>query len=44
VPFDSPDRNLGILLAEIEQGRIQLPDFQREWRREAASSGLVHTR
>jgi Protein of unknown function DUF262 len=32
MPFDSPDLNLGGLLTEIEQGKVQLPDFQREWK------------
>lgn len=30
--FDSPDLNLGSVLTEIGQGKIQLPDFQREWK------------
>lgn len=29
--FDSTKRNLGELLKEIAQGKIQLPDFQRGW-------------
>lgn len=32
MPFDSPDENLGGLLANVREGRIQLPDFQREWK------------
>jgi hypothetical protein len=32
MPFDSPDMNLGTLLADVGHGRIQLPDFQREWK------------
>src|SRR5262245_44215376 len=32
MPFDSPDMNLGALLQEIGQSKIQLPDFQREWK------------
>ena len=30
--FDSPDLSLGSVLKEIGQGKIQLPDFQREWK------------
>lgn len=30
--FDSPDLNLGNLLSDIGYGKIQLPDFQREWK------------
>jgi uncharacterized protein with ParB-like and HNH nuclease domain len=32
MPFDSPDLSLGALLTDIEQGKVQLPDFQREWK------------
>jgi hypothetical protein len=32
VPFDSPDINLGDLLKDVAAGKIQLPDFQREWK------------
>jgi hypothetical protein len=32
MPFDSPDENLGNLLNDVEAGKIQLPDFQREWK------------
>ena len=32
MPFDSPDVNFGTLLTDIDQGRVQLPDFQREWK------------
>jgi hypothetical protein len=32
MPFDSPDINLGSLLADIAAGKMQLPDFQREWK------------
>lgn len=32
MPFDSPDVNLGILLADAASGKSQLPDFQREWK------------
>jgi hypothetical protein len=32
MPFDSPDENLGGLLNSVQDGRIQLPDFQREWK------------
>lgn len=32
MPFDSPDLNLGGILKDIEVGKIQLPDFQREWK------------
>jgi uncharacterized protein with ParB-like and HNH nuclease domain len=32
MPFDSPDLNLGSLLGDIEHGKVQLPDFQREWK------------
>src|SRR5437764_124250 len=32
VPFDSPDINLGLLMADVAAGKVQLPDFQREWK------------
>jgi len=32
VGFDSPDLSLNGLLADIAAGKIQLPDFQREWK------------
>ncbi len=32
VPFESPDVPLGDLLAQVAAGKIQLPDFQREWK------------
>jgi len=32
VPFDSPDLNLGAMLEDVRLGKIQLPDFQREWK------------
>jgi len=32
MPFDSPDVNLGTLLQDVETGKVQLPDFQREWK------------
>ncbi|HEX8086137.1 MAG TPA: DUF262 domain-containing protein [Solirubrobacteraceae bacterium] len=32
MPFDSPDVNLGALLEDVHCGKIQLPDFQREWK------------
>lgn len=32
MPFDSPDRPLGELLTNIAKGKLQLPDFQREWK------------
>lgn len=31
-PFDSPDLNLGELLKSVTNGKVQLPDFQREWK------------
>jgi len=30
--FDSPDENLNDLLTRIATGKLQLPDFQREWK------------
>lgn len=32
MPFDSPDVNLGKLLGDIDEGKVQLPDFQRDWK------------
>src|SRR5687767_5252357 len=32
MPFESPDWPLGELLRDIGSGRVQLPDFQREWK------------
>jgi hypothetical protein len=32
MPFDSPDMNLGTLLSEVGSGKVQLPDFQRDWK------------
>lgn len=32
MPFDSPDINLGNLLDDVRVGKVQLPDFQREWK------------
>ena len=32
MPFDSPDLNLGALLEDIRLGKVQLPDFPREWK------------
>jgi hypothetical protein len=32
VPFESPDENLGDLLGRVAAGKVQLPDFQREWK------------
>lgn len=32
MPFDSPDLNLGGLLSEVDEGKVQLPDFQRDWK------------
>lgn len=32
MPFESPDWPLGELLHDIEVGKVQLPDFQREWK------------
>jgi hypothetical protein len=32
MPFDSPDVKLGELLADVQSGKTQLPDFQREWK------------
>ncbi len=30
--FDSPDLSLGLLLQDVAKGKVQLPDFQREWK------------
>jgi hypothetical protein len=32
MPFESPDWPLGDLLRDIRVGRVQLPDFQRDWK------------
>ena len=32
MPFDSPDMNLGDVLGSVAKGKLQLPDFQREWK------------
>lgn len=32
MPFDSPDVKLAELLADVDTGKTQLPDFQREWK------------
>lgn len=32
MPFESPDWPLGDLLRDIKAGKVQLPDFQREWK------------
>ncbi len=32
MPFDSPDLNLGTMLTDVDMGKVQLPDFQREWK------------
>jgi hypothetical protein len=32
MPFESPDWSLGELLRDIRSGKVQLPDFQREWK------------
>src|SRR5665213_2703156 len=32
MPFDSPDINLADLLRLVADGKMQLPDFQREWK------------
>lgn len=32
MPFDNPQLSLGTLLTRIEQGKVQLPDFQRSWK------------
>lgn len=31
-PFESPDVALGDLLSMVATGKIQLPDFQQEWK------------
>ena len=32
MPFESPDYLLSDLMKNVESGKIQLPDFQREWK------------
>jgi hypothetical protein len=32
MPFESPDWPLGDLLSDIKAGKVQLPDFQRDWK------------
>src|SRR3954454_24282036 len=32
MPFESPDWPLGELLKDIRSGKVQLPDFQRDWK------------
>jgi len=32
MPFDSPDLPLADLMRSVASGKIQLPDFQREWK------------
>lgn len=32
MPFESPDWSLGELLKDVRSGKVQLPDFQREWK------------
>ncbi len=32
MPFESPDVPLGDLLRQVATGKVQLPDFQREWK------------
>src|ERR1022692_2813107 len=32
MPFESPDWALGDLLKDIRAGKVQLPDFQRDWK------------
>lgn len=32
MPFDSPDLSLDGVLKDIDQGKLQLPDFQRAWK------------
>src|SRR4051794_18648225 len=32
MPFESPDWPLGDLLRDIRAGKVQLPDFQRDWK------------
>src|SRR5579859_2715922 len=32
MPFESPDWDLGDLLKDVAVGKVQLPDFQREWK------------
>jgi len=39
MPFDGPDINLGELLGDVGNGKIRLPDFQRDWKWDTALSG-----
>lgn len=32
MPFDSPDYDLADVMRDVGTGRVQLPDFQREWK------------
>lgn len=32
MPFESPDYDLSDLIQQVADGKIQLPDFQREWK------------
>lgn len=32
MPFESPEWPLGDLLSAVADGKLQLPDFQREWK------------
>jgi len=32
MPFENPAENLGDLLGRVASGKVQLPDFQREWK------------
>lgn len=41
MPFDSPDLNLGSLLGEVDAGKVQLPDFQRDWKWDADRIGSL---
>ena len=39
MPFESPDWPLEELLEDIDAGKIQLPDFQREWKWDVTDRG-----
>ncbi|MGH3623833.1 MAG: DUF262 domain-containing protein [Sciscionella sp.] len=44
MPFESPDWPLGELLKDVRVGKVQLPDFQREWKwDEPRTIGLLAT-